>query len=154
LFQKIPEMYVYIDTSVFGGYFEPEFEQWTKPFFKSIDKAIIAPIISELTVNELEEAPLPVRNLFKEYVPKLKIVEVNDEAYQLAELYIKEKAVTQKSYNDAVHIATATLIKADSIVSWNFKHIVNVSRIRAYNSVNLKYGYSVIDIRTPFEFIS
>jgi predicted nucleic acid-binding protein len=147
-------MRVYIDTSVFGGYFEKEFEQWTKPFFKSIEKNIISPIVSELTVNELEEAPVQVRNLFNEHISKIKIVQLNDEVFHLASLYIKEKAVTQKSYDDAIHIAVATIIKADIIVSWNFKHIVNVNRIRAYNSTNLKYGYSVIDIRTPFEFIN
>ena len=147
-------MRVYIDTSVFGGYFEPEFEEWTKPFFKLINKNVISPIVSELTVNELEEAPKQVKSLFDEYISKIKIVQFNDEVYHLADLYIKEKAVTQKSYDDALHIAVATIIKADVIVSWNFKHIVNVNRIRAYNSTNLKYGYSVIDIRTPFEFIN
>jgi hypothetical protein len=25
---------IYIDTSVFGGYFEIEFEEWTKPFIE------------------------------------------------------------------------------------------------------------------------
>ena len=125
-----------------------------KTVLKSIEKNVISPIVSELTVNELEEAPEQVRHLFKEHISKIKIVQLNDEVYHLANLYIKEKAVTQKSYDDAVHIAVATIIKADVIVSWNFKHIVNVNRIRAYNSTNLKYGYSVIDIRTPFEFIS
>jgi len=54
-------MQVYIDTSVFGGYFESEFEEWTKPFFKLIDENVITPVISELTVNELEEAPVQVK---------------------------------------------------------------------------------------------
>jgi hypothetical protein len=42
---------------VFGGYFDVEFEEWTKPFFKLINKNVITPVVSELTVNELEEAP-------------------------------------------------------------------------------------------------
>ncbi len=145
-------MQVYIDTSVFGGYFESEFEEWTKPFFKLIDKNVITPIVSELTVNELEEAPLEVKALFTKYLSKITIIQLNDEMFNLAGLYIKEKAVTPKSYDDAVHIAAATIRKADVIVSWNFKHIVNFARIRAYNSTNLKYGYSIIDIRTPFDF--
>lgn len=47
----------------------------------------------------------------------------------------------------------ATINKADILVSWNFKHIVNVFRIRGYNAVNLKLGYSQIDIRSPKEII-
>ncbi|MCL1865577.1 MAG: hypothetical protein FWF73_07180 [Spirochaetes bacterium] len=47
-----------------------------------------------------------------------------------------------------------TVYRADILVSWNFKHIVNVKRIRRYNAINLKYGYSAIDIRSPKEIIS
>jgi predicted nucleic acid-binding protein len=55
---------------------------------------------------------------------------------------------------DAQHIATATVSHADVLVSWNFKHIVNLLRIRAYNAVNLKYGYPLLEIRTPQEVIN
>ena len=55
--------------------------------------------------------------------------------------------------SDAQHIAIATILKVDSLVSWNYKHMVNFFRIRLFNSINLKYGYSTIDIRTPKEVI-
>ncbi len=45
----------------------------------------------------------------------------------------------------------STILKVDSLVSWNFKHMVNFFRIRQYNSINLKFGYQTIDIRTPKE---
>jgi hypothetical protein len=51
------------------------------------------------------------------------------------------------------HCALATIHKADVLVSWNFKHIVNVIRIRGYNAVNMKLGYPTIDIRSPKELI-
>ena len=54
---------------------------------------------------------------------------------------------------DAQHIAMATLARVDVMVSWNFKHIVNLNRIRLYNSVNLKLGYPMIDIRSPREVL-
>jgi hypothetical protein len=49
------------------------------------------------------------------------------------------------------HIALATIGKVDVLVSWNFRHIVNLPKIRRYNSVNLALGYPQIDIRTPIE---
>jgi len=58
-----------------------------------------------------------------------------------------------KSWADALHIATATVAGVDLLVSWNFKHIVNARRIRAFNGVNVRAGYSQIDIRTPREAI-
>jgi hypothetical protein len=37
-------------------------------------------------------------------------------------------------------------------ISWNFKHIVNVQRIQGYNSINMKKGYRLLEIRSPREF--
>jgi hypothetical protein len=54
---------------------------------------------------------------------------------------------------DALHIALATVARVDVLVSWNFKHIVNLARIHAYNAVNLKRGYPLLEIRTPREIV-
>ena len=80
-------------------------------------------------------------------------VVVNDEILELATRYIEEKVVGQTSFDDCVHIATATINKADILVSWNFKHIVNVYRIRGYNSVNIRSNYQALEIRSPKEII-
>lgn len=81
-------------------------------------------------------------------------IAINDEAIELAETYIKEGALTNKSYNDALHIALATLNNSDVLASWNFKHMVNLERIRLYNSINLRLGYRLIEIRTPREILN
>jgi tryptophan 2,3-dioxygenase len=70
----------------------------------------------------------------------------------LATEYIAEKVVGQTSFADCLHIAIATINKADFLVSWNFKHIVNVERIRGYNAINIKKGYKQLEIRSPREF--
>lgn len=55
---------------------------------------------------------------------------------------------------DAQHIAIATVGRVDVLVSWNFRHIVNLERIHGYHSVNLCKGYPMIEIRTPREVLS
>ncbi|MGL6225409.1 MAG: hypothetical protein ACRC10_02145 [Thermoguttaceae bacterium] len=75
----------------------------------------------------------------------------NHKSNGLAEQYIAENVVGPTSLDDCKHIALATLAKADVLVSWNFRHIVNVSRIKGYNGINMKLGYSQIEIRTPYE---
>ena len=74
------------------------------------------------------------------------------ETVDLAMEYISEKVVGQTSYADCLHIAIATINRADFLVSWNFRHIVNVERIRGYNSINIKNGYKQLEIRSPREF--
>ena len=71
----------------------------------------------------------------------------------LADKYMAEKVVGQTSADDCRHIASATISKVDILVSWNFKHIVNVYKIRGYNSINLRCGYSQLDIRSPQEIV-
>lgn len=70
----------------------------------------------------------------------------------MADEYINEKVVGQTSYADCLHIALATIYRADFLISWNFKHNVNVLRIRGYNSINIKNGYTQLEIRSPREF--
>jgi predicted nucleic acid-binding protein len=143
---------IYIDTSVFGGYFDKEFEKETQPFFERILKKQIKIIVSEILELELYRAPDYIQDFF-ESIPSdlIERVELTDEARELAEKYIIEKVVGKTSRADCQHIALATVNKADVLASWNFKHIVNLERIRGYNSINFREGYQMIEIRTPKE---
>ena len=80
-------------------------------------------------------------------------MKLTDPALDLADLYVAEKVVGATSLADCQHIAVATVHKVDVLVSWNFKHIVNLKRIRGYNSVNLRNGYPMLEIRTPLEVL-
>lgn len=147
-------MTVYADTSTIGGCFDEEFNEWSIALVEEfkIGKKLI--ILSDLTLQELELARDEVREKVKEISKKYQIaVGVSNEAIELAETYVQEGALTIKSFNDALHIALATLNNADVLASWNFKHIVNLNRIRLYNSINLKLGYRMIEIRTPREIL-
>jgi predicted nucleic acid-binding protein len=147
-------MKLYIDTSVFGGYFEPQFHLWTRKLVKRIFDGEYTAVISDITLAELETAPKNVRDLANKIISEnAEFVTAGQLDKDLAEKYLKEKIVTQKFRSDALHIAIATINKVDVLVSWNFKHIVNLNRIRQYNSVNLKYGYAVIEIRSPMEIV-
>lgn len=110
-------------------------------------------LYSTVTQDELENAPEKVKELVKSLRADLtEFIETSDEAIDLATEYISEKVVGQTSYVDCLHIALATINRADFLVSWNFKHIVNIERIRGYNSINIKNGYKQLEIRLPREF--
>lgn len=145
---------IYLDTSVFGGYFDTEFEIWTKILFDKIIGGEYKVIYSKLVDIELTPAPKKVRDLAKSIpMTQLELIEISDEAFELADQYLKENVVGKTSRSDCVHIALATLNNADILVSWNFKHIVNINRIRGYNSVNYKFGHKILEIRTPREIL-
>ena len=143
---------IYVDTSVVGGIYDEEFELFTKILFERVFKREVRLIISELLEGELINAPEQVREFFQSLpVDQLEFVKLTREAIELAELYIGEKVVGETSRADCRHIAIATLANADVLVSWNFQHIVNLKRIRGYNSINLREGLRSLEIRSPKE---
>ena len=144
----------YFDTSVFGGMFDAEFEEESTLLFEKVKLGLITCVYSELTEAELADAPFKVRQFFSNIVAQQKqLVKITPDALKLAKTYIDEKVVGQTSLDDCIHIAVATLSKVDMLVSWNFKHIVNVYRIRGYNSVNLRLGYPTLEIRSPKDIV-
>jgi len=143
-------MRIYVDTSVFGGCFDTEFEHWSNRLIEFFKIGKYKAVISEVSEFELKFAPNHIKQILSNIPHKnLEIAKLTDEARQLSEYYLKEKIVTKKSLADTQHIAVATVQQVDLLVSWNFKHIVNYDKIRLYNAVNLKYGYKVLEIRNP-----
>jgi hypothetical protein len=78
---------------------------------------------------------------------------LDNESKELAEAYLEEKILGKASLNDAYHIAIATVNRLDVLISWNFKHIVNYDKIKLFNSINLRLGYPMIEIRSPKDFL-
>jgi predicted nucleic acid-binding protein len=145
---------IYIDTSIVGGFFDEKFEKETKMLFQRLENKEFIFVISDLLFDELEEAPPRVRQLLDNYDKNLfeEIVSTN-EVKELANKYIAEKVEGKTSLDDCKHIALATINKVDILASWNFKHIVNIVRIKGYNAVNLKNGYQSLEIRNPKDLI-
>ena len=146
---------LYIDTSVFGGFFDEEFSAFTKPLFKRFQNGEFKVLYSSLTQEELSFAPENVKELVKSIkVEFTEFIDPTDEAVDLANQYIIEKVVGQISFDDCLHIALATINRADFLLSWNFKHIVNIQKIQGYNAINIKNGYKQLEIRSPRDFMT
>lgn len=145
---------IYIDTSVIGGYYDPEFSEWSSKLMGEFKMGIKTAVISDITLGELEEAPEKVRKVLNDIpAENIEVLASDIEVEDLADQYISEGAVTEKFYEDALHIAIATIHKVDILASWNFRHIVNLDRIRKYNAVNLKNGYQPLEIRNPRDIL-
>ena len=145
---------IYIDTSVFGGHFDEEFKEATNMLFKRLENREVKFVVSDLLDLELLNAPAHVKELLFNFPPEyFERVELTDETIQLADTYIEEKVVGKTSIEDCRHIALATIYKVDVLASWNFKHIVNLDKIKGYNSINLRLGYTMIEIRSPKDLV-
>ncbi|PSL44145.1 hypothetical protein CLV51_10610 [Chitinophaga niastensis] len=147
-------IHVYTDTSVIGGCFDKEFKEHSLALFEEFKAGVKTLILSDLVKMELELANEQVNKKPDEVPGRFKVeIKSTVKASSLAATYIAQGALSNKCYNDALHIALATLHGADILASWNFKHIVNIDRIKLYNSINLRMGYRLIEIRTPREIL-
>ena len=146
---------VYTDASVLGGCEHEEFAEHSVRLMEGFVRGEHVLVLSNLTVQELAAAPAEVRRRLAA-VPEAHIetLQLDAEARVLAEAYIAAGVLTAKMRADAQHIAIATVAHVDVLVSWNFKHIVNLQRIHGYNSVNLRKGYPMMEIRTAREVLS
>lgn len=145
---------VYADTSAIGGCLDPEFSEASGRLFERFRAGELIFVLSDLTLLELERAPPDVRALLDDVPAEYRReIDFTREAAELAERYIEAGVIGGSMRTDAQHIATATVHRVDVLVSWNFKHMVNLPRIHGYNSVNLREGYPVLEIRSPREVI-
>ncbi|MEI6085123.1 MAG: hypothetical protein WCS70_12585 [Verrucomicrobiota bacterium] len=141
---------IYLDTSVFGGCFDPEFATVSCRLFDEIRASRFEVVISDTLVAELQPAPPRVRNLLVSLKPQhVEFVELSPEAEQLRDAYIAAGVVGRASREDAEHIAIASVAEVDMVVSWNFKHIVHFEKIAGFNAVNLLHGYKPLQVFSP-----
>jgi len=143
---------VYVDTSVYGGTQDEEFAKVSERFFDRARRGKYLVLISDITLAELDRAPEKVRQVFADLPDGcVEEIRIDDEVNALAQAYIDVGVLDGSSRADAAHVAAATVARADLVLSWNFRHIVNYERIRGFNGVNALNGYPQIEIRSPME---
>jgi len=143
---------IYVDTSVIGGCFDEKFSADSRQVLELARAGKLTLIVSEVVLAELAPAPSPVRELF-DGLPRsvLDVRRTDAEIAALRDSYLAAGVLTSRWRDDAAHVATATVAQADALVSWNFKHIVRLDRIKAFNQVNLANGYGILTILSPTE---
>lgn len=146
---KMPR--IYVDTSVIGGYFDSEFEEWSKGLMRDFENNKYKMVISEVTAAELSNAPQEIIVLYSKLLKISEVIQINDETLDLLDKYVKHKILNTRYRNDMLHIALATVAEVDVLVSWNFRHIVRFDKIRLFNAVNVENGYRELSIYSPRE---
>jgi len=108
-------------------------------------------VISDITLFEVEQAPKVKRDTLFAFLRDIEYigVEKNAEAQRICQLYLDIGGLPPKSKIDAEHIAVATVSGCNAILSWNFRHIVNLRAMNAVDAVNIREGYSPLRILSP-----
>ena len=151
---------LYLETSVWNFFFAddaPEKKEVTKEFFDLAHKGVYEIYISNAVLTEIDRAPQLIKRQLEDLIGQCrpKTIEVIPEMEDLAGKYIEDKIVPEKKWEDALHVAVATVAEVDLVITWNYRHLANFRKSELFNSVNLKHGYiKTIGILTPMEVMS
>ena len=144
---------LYLDTSVIGGYYDTEFMADTRILWRLKEAGRFRFVSSVLVDQEIAGAPLRVRELMRATFAPADLLPMTTEALELAGHYLVQKVVPPDYTDDARHVAVATCAGVSLLVSWNFKHLVNLRREDGFNAVNLLHGRPLLRIVSPLELI-
>lgn len=144
---RVPTLYV--DTSVIGGYYDAEFLVDTRALWQLRAARRFRFVSSQLVLDEIANAPERVRALMKTSFAVEEVLDIGEEAEDLAAAYVLQKVVPAAYANDALHVAVCVVARVDFLVSWNFKHLTNARREAGFNAVNLLRGYPPMRIVAP-----
>ena len=145
---------IYLDTSVIShlqAEDTPEKMQDTLKFWDEIKKGKYEVVISDVTFSELAKCNEPKKTVLLHSLSQIDflMVEENKESLEVSERYIEYGVLNQKSFDDCRHMAIATVFNCDLIVSWNFKHFVNIKTMTKLQAVNKLLGFREVLILPP-----
>lgn len=140
---------LYLDTTVIGGYFDAEFMAPTRALWRLREAGLFRFVTSVLVDQEIARAPEQVRTLLRTTIAPEDVLPMTAETIELAGHYLAHKVVPATYSDDARHVAVCSVARIGYLVSWNFKHLVNVRRESGFNSVNLLQGYPPVRIVAP-----
>ena len=148
---------IYLDTTIPNFVFNPhtlDKQEAAKRLFEEIKAGKFESYISQVVIDEVEDAPEPKRSKMLELLKETEILSITRECEELAEEYMSKEIIPRENEEDALHIAIATYYEVDALVSYNFEHIVKLRTKKEVPVINMFIGgYKTPDIITPEEVI-
>jgi len=152
---KKKQLRIYVENSVISAYhFAPKLiVSLTKRFFEKAVKERYELFTSDVTIAEIDKATEETREKSLKTIEtfKVKIIPRTTEARELADEYIERGVIPERYRPDAEHIAVASVMDLDVLVSWNLTHIVKLKTKKMVRIINEDTGYPVPEIVRPDE---
>lgn len=110
-------------------------------------------VVSEAVETECDRGDPEMIAVRRRLLQEASLFPLNQEILRLAKLLIAPGAIPEKAGPDAVHIAAASVMKCDFLLTWNFRHIANARIRNEVERILARHGYARTTICTPEELI-
>lgn len=93
---------IYVDTSVFGGALDEEFQEHSLRFFQLAAQPVVRVLVSDVVVAELARAPEGVRDvLMRIPASAIEVIGITSEVLALRDAYLQAGVLTPRWIDDA-----------------------------------------------------
>ncbi len=139
---------------MYGGCFDPEFEDDSRQFFREVAEGRYVLLFSPTVVRELADAPVRLKQVLDK-LPRqcLELTQQSEEVRDLVRAYIEFGVVSRPFVSAGEHVASATVAGADLAVTWDYKHILQVKKIMAYEAIDVLRGYTPPRLASPSQLV-
>ena len=148
---------VYLETTLFNHYFDTDREAHvdTVQLFMEIQAGLFEAFTSAYVLDELVKAAEPKRSKMLELIGEynITVIPADNEALDLADMYVSEGVIPEKYRYDGLHIAIATINELEYVFSLNYQHINKVKTKTMTGLINVREGYKPIIIVSPMEVV-
>ncbi len=141
---------VYLETSVWGSLAprQPrDRTQVVQRLIRLLDGVRGTCIISDVVEAEINDAPPDEAEVIRRHIDRVRpaVHPINELMESRARAYIAAGVLPASREADALHVAAATCLGLDYLVSWNHRHMTRPMKRLQNESVNRLHGY----LRTP-----
>jgi len=149
---------VYFDTTIPNMLFaddRPDWMEWTWRLWDRCVAGYYEVFVSNIFFLELRKAREPKLSLMFEQLERIEHRELDEteEVVDLARDYVNHGVLTQRRFNDCLHIAYAVVNDCDVMLSWNMDDLAKKSRLEKVKIVNAVSRYKGIEVVSPDEFL-
>ncbi len=149
---------VYLDTTVVSHLWQldvPEKMNETLGLWEEFKKNRFDIYLSQLTLEEVDKCTEEKREKLAKHLEEITFTNLSltDESISIGKQIIELGILKEKSRDDANHIGVAVANNLDYIISWNFKHMVNIKTVNGVRAITNLRGYKDIDLVTPTYFL-
>jgi hypothetical protein len=106
-------------------------------------------LVSTEVIAELSDPDYPTRTDAANWIQSVPILDVTEEMLGFAKVLIAERVMPQPLKGDAVHVAAATVARAEYILSWNVRHLANPNKRVHLAKICMRFGLVPPTIITP-----
>ena len=127
-------------------------QKWTRQWWN--EYAGIFTLVSSAAV--IEELSGGTGEKIQDRLDLLKGVEllsITGDIEQIAQIYIERLVMPQAPSGDALHLAIASFYDADSLLTWNCRHLANANKIHLIRQINQELGLSTPELTTPLNYL-